>query len=154
MKNLILLSFILLVAYSNGLQCQVELGPDLTSCPEDSIYLGQNLSIAGMVAPYAYSWESYNSWQIGSSFIETYASDYLDDTTIANPQIVNREQEPLRFILTVTDANGLQCKDSLEVHFSWFMFTLAGPKVEYINQGDSVWLSGMQNIVGMLPPFT
>jgi hypothetical protein len=34
------------------------------------------------------------------------------------------------------------------------MFTLAGPKVEYINQGDSVWLSGMQNIVGMLPPFT
>lgn len=146
----------LLVVLSNFSfsQCFVDLGPAIASCPNDTARLGINLVTSGFTAPLTYTWEAHKTWQIGSNTYNFYASDFIDDTTIANPKITSQEEGFIRFKLTVADANGLSCSDSVEVHYSQFVFTLALPMDVFINEGDSVWLSGWQNIAGTVPPFT
>lgn len=147
--------FFLLILFTNFSlsQCLVNAGPDLTSCPNDTVYMGVNLSVSGFALPLTYTWETHKQWIIGSHTFNYYASDFLDDTTSVNPKLIAQEEGVLGFKLTVTDANGLICSDSIDVHFSNFMYTLASPRDYFINEGDSVFCQGWQNIAGTVPPF-
>jgi hypothetical protein len=78
----------------------------------------------------------------------------LCDTTLANPMVINSpgEGDNLYFYLTVTDANNMVCKDTVNVRFSRFTSTMAF-QVYNLLYGDSVYLSGT-NIMGGIPPYT
>ena len=152
MKNRYIFLFILFSNFSFS-QCLVTTGADLVSCPDDSIFMGGNLTTSGFTPPLTYAWETHRQWVIGSHTFNYFASDFLDDTTSANPKLISQEEGVLNFKLTVTDVNGLSCSDSIGVHFSNFMYTLADAWNYYITEGDSIWLNGFQNIAGTVPPF-
>ena len=145
--------FVFLANFGFG-QCLVNLGSDLAYCKGDSLHLADNLITSGFTAPLTFTWETHRQWQIGSHTLHAFASDYIDDTTSANPKLTGIESDFIHFKLTVTDVNGLSCSDSVIVLFSGFMFTLASPRNYFINEGDSVFCSGWQNIAGTVPPFT
>jgi hypothetical protein len=132
-------------------QCVADAGPDRVVCNSwnamDTIALGGNPSAAGGVAPYTYTWET--NWQVGNWNFT--ASDFLDDTTAANPLIIH-SAEQLNFILTVVDSESTVCKDTVQVGFTNFG-THLGTISYTIDQGDSVFLSGMHNVFGGFPPY-
>lgn len=74
---------------------------------------------------------------IGSQTYVFHASDYLDDTTSASPNIISLSDTALTFYLEVTDANFTSCYDTVTVTFSSFI-SQPVTWLFYINQGDSV----------------
>lgn len=152
MKKYYSLLLIILPYFSFG-QCFVDIGPNVASCPNDSAALGNNLLTSGFTPPLTYTWEAHKVWQIGSNTYHYFASDFIDDTTSANPKVTSQEEGSIYFKLSVKDANGQVCSDSIAVFYGNFMFTLASPRDYFINEGDSVFCSGWQNIAGTVPPF-
>ena len=152
MKKLILISTILLLTqinFVNG-QCTADAGSDVIICGDwngmDTVQLGGNPTAIGGTPPYTYIWET--TWQVGTW---TYtASDFLDDTTSANPTVISAGEE-LKFNLTVIDSESNVCKDSVNVRFSIFG-THLGTLTFEIQQGDSVFLFGFHNVLGGIPP--
>ncbi len=152
MKELILISTILFLLQTNLVkgQCIADAGPDIVVCcgfdGMDTVQIGGNPTASGGVPPYTYIWES--EWQVGS-WIYT-ASDFLDDTTLANPTILYTG-ENLTFHLTIIDSESNICTDSVNVKFSFF-----GTHLMYvyydIQQGDSIFLTGLANVLGGIPP--
>lgn len=132
-------------------QCTADAGPDRIVCNSwyamDTIQLGGNPTAVGGVPPYSYSWET--NWQVGNWNFT--ASDFLDDTTAANPSIIHTAEQ-LTFYLTVTDSESNVCTDSVLVGFTNFG-THLGTISYTIDQGDSVFLSGMHNVFGGFPPY-
>jgi hypothetical protein len=97
--------------------------------------IGGNPTATGSIEPYSYSWET--KYTIGSSYFG--ASYFLDDSTKANPKIINDAPDNLNFVLTVTDNKGTKLTDTINIKFSRFVYTL----VDYfanINPGDTVTL--------------
>jgi len=136
---------------STNAQCIANAGPDQVGCNAngfDSLQLGGNPTAIGN-GPFTYAWESHFS--IGS--FNLYASDFLDDTTSANPKLISDVYDQV-FYVTVTDSIGGYCTDSVLINYSSFMYHLGGCKTYFINQGDSVFCSGWMNPIGSLPPFT
>jgi hypothetical protein len=132
-------------------QCIADAGKDTIVCYNFGNYtqlLGGSPTAINGTSPYTYTWEA--SYTIGSS---TYtASDFLDDTTLANPEIVAvGGAENIIFYLTVTDDLGNICTDNIKVRFSYFG-QLLDDKFAYINQGDNVQL--YPSIGGGIPPVT
>lgn len=130
--------------------CQVHPGRDTAICVSmygiDSFFLGEQPVVTGGVPPFSYKWTTYyqNAW------FEYYASDFLSDTTIANPVVVNSFSDPLMFHLEVIDSEGTTCSDSVRVEFSNYGWTL-DVKERAIQQGDSVQL--YISIFGGIPPY-
>lgn len=118
----------------------------------DTTQIGTTPAATGGIAPYTYRWEANYTITIGSTTITKTASDYLNDTTIATPIITASEDNPVTFILTVTDSVGNVCKDTVVIKFSRFIFTL-GYLTFYISQGDSVFLNYGANVSSNFPPF-
>lgn len=138
------------LSFVNG-QCFADAGPDIIVCNGfngmDTVQIGGNPTASGGTAPYTYIWET--SWTVGSW---TYtASDFLNDTTLANPSIIY-PGENLTFFLTVIDSESNICTDSVFVGFTNFG-THLGYVTYNIQQGDSIFLTGMENVFGGFPPY-
>jgi len=116
----------------------VDVGNDLHFCGE-ATELNVQVTIKNGVEPYRYAWEYY--LKIGRQTLT--ASDILNDTTLLSPLIKEHvwsfSEEPEKFILNVTDANGNKAKDSLYLSGTMCL-QLLGYVVKEINKGDSVWL--------------
>lgn len=153
LKKLILISTILFLTQIHLVkgQCIADAGQDVVVCcgfnGMDTVQLGENPTASGGVPPYTYTWKT--EWQVGS-WIYT-ASDFLDDTTLANPTIIYTG-ENLTFHLTVIDSESNICTDSVHVDFTNFGTNL-GYVTYIIQQGDSIFLTGWTNVFGGFPPY-
>lgn len=140
-------------------QCTADAGEDKIICVGlfgvDTTQIGGNLAVGG-TPPYTYTWQVNHTLTVGGSTFSSSASDFLDDSTLAQPNIVSQataENQSIAFVLTVSDFNGTVCRDTVNIRFSSFIYGLS--YVSYsINQGDSVWLDHGSNISGGIPPYT
>ncbi len=146
------LTFLIILILLSGklfAQLTIDAGNDTIICVGmwgvDTTEIGGNQTATGGTDPYVYTWET--KYTVGS--VSFWASDFLDDTTKANPKIVTDAPENLKFILTVTDKNEIQMRDSVTIRFSRFGYTMEDYFAN-INQGDTVTL--MHNIGEGIPP--
>jgi len=111
------------------------LGPDETICTSLSpaeYTLGENVQIMDAVPPYTYSWSAEVE-----TFFSTYtASDFLNDTTLAQPELIDFGIDSLTFALKITDAEGNTCSDSISLFICYFGVDLGDGNFT-INQGDT-----------------
>ena len=120
---------------------KVDAGNDTTYCAgfwPDTMYLGENLIIENGTVPFSYRWEC--RFELTPALIIS-ASDFLNDTTSANPYFTDWLTLPdrIRFTVQVTDAENNTAKDSITVGFSGCA-CYTGYQVIHLNKGDSVWL--------------
>ncbi|MCB0787064.1 MAG: hypothetical protein KDC02_22990 [Flavobacteriales bacterium] len=137
-------------------QCVADAGMDTIICNSwdgvPVLQLGGQPVASGGVPPYSYAWSAEFEFTIGSNTYYFSASDFLDDTTLANPQLVDPFDE-LWYTVTVTDSLGTQCSDSLFVRMANFG-THLGYWTFYIQQGDSVQFLGDSNCMGAYGPMS
>ncbi len=131
-----LLTFSIKTSYA---QCVANAGADSTLCTGDSLnfILGGTPTATNGTPPYQYAWST-----IYETSSHTYTASYfLNDTTLANPKLLNTAiySDSLIFQLTVTDSLGQTCIDSITINLSQYIWLL-NDKIEYINRGDSVQL--------------
>ncbi|MDX1349413.1 MAG: T9SS type A sorting domain-containing protein [Putridiphycobacter sp.] len=152
--KLLFLSFFICVSQFGFGQMTIDLGNDTVFCPPypDTVpitnVLGTNLVIDQGTAPYTFTWFT-EPYLIPYTSFTLFTSDYLNDTTIAEP-ILQGGRDTMEFFLTVTDATGQTATDSLVVYHSFFTVHL-GYFVHYILEGDSIQL-GCNNIGGGMGP--
>ncbi len=132
-------------------QCSINAGNDTILCIDNTIpqfQLGSNPVVTNGNPPYTYCWET--TYQIGNLVFT--ASDFLNDTTLEHPQLINvlGNNETLQFILTVTDSIGNHCTDTVNIRFSSFVIILGMQTTININQGDSTQLYPCTS--GGIPP--
>jgi len=132
-------------------QCTADAGNDTVVCLGmigiDTIQIGGNPTASGGVMPYTYTWET--STVMGPDTLT--ASSFLDDTTVANPIILNVNPDEITFYLTIVDGTGNSCTDSIKIRFSRFIISL----IDYfasINQGDTTQLASV--VGGGISPLT
>ncbi len=98
-------------------QCFADAGKDTTACVinnYDTLTLGGSPTASGGSGNYTYAWTAYLEI---SPTLKFYASDFLDDTTIANPRLINPYFQGLSYYVTVIDSSGNTCSDSIRVEF-------------------------------------
>ncbi len=120
-------------------QCTADAGSDTTLCISlfglDTFYLGGIPTAIGGIPPYTYTWTcTYTIITLTFN-----ASDFLDDTTAANPLLLGYNNDTLTFYLSVMDGLGNTCTDSTTIGFCQFALTLEDKQVQ-INQGDTAQL--------------
>jgi hypothetical protein len=145
-----ILSFLLLYSVITEAKCQLiaDAGNDTIFCAsnrEESI-IGGTSTAKGGTPPYYYNW----SCKFQAFNHVFYASNFLNDTSIANPSF-KEYHDTLTFFLEVKDSNGSVDRDSVRVIFSEFVYCL-GECISYIYQGDSIQLNHC--IGGGIPPYT
>jgi hypothetical protein len=118
----------------------------------DTIALGGSPSATGGTPPYTYAWEAAVELKIGNRTYHLAASDFLNDTTLANPRVMYAIGDSVQFKLTVTDAQNNVATHSTTVVFAYF-FSHLGELHYTINPGDSVYLHGFENVFGGFPPY-
>ncbi len=147
MKKLILI-ILTVLTYANCSLAQTPLtanaGPDVIICSDvdtgiETHFIGGQPSATGGIPPYTYSWSFKHKldWEQDT----TYASNFFNDTTLANPTVVwmdiaNNPNIP-EFILTVTDAYGNTDTDSVKLYMSSFYIWLLN-RGYYIHEGDTL----------------
>jgi hypothetical protein len=141
MKTHLSLVFLIILSDPTIGQINLNAGNDTAVCINtwgfDTLEIGGNPTASGGVEPYIYSWST--NYKIGS---HTYgASNFLDDSTVSNPKIVNPTDDFLKFKLIVTDNLGSIAEDSITIRFSIFYY-LAFECIYIINLGDTVSLFG------------
>ena len=100
-------------------------------------------------SPFVYTW-STNPYILGSN--TWHASDILDDTTVSNPTILyNILDNPQAFYLTITDANGFSCTDTLIIQVSAYAAILMDCIIS-IDIGDTVFI--FPTLYGGIPPLS
>lgn len=122
-------------------QCIANAGNDTTLCVTfglDTVYLGGTPTVIGGTPPYIYTW-SCNYSMLNTLFFS--ASDFLDDTTSANPRVNAHNGDTLSFYLTVSDNEGNICSDTVVIHFCGDYVWPLGWNFVYINQGDTAQIS-------------
>lgn len=161
-KVLITLVFSLFITSVSG-QFKVKIGNDTTYCYQNfknGIHLAPHLKFENGQPPYTYTWTTY--WEAEVPFIRKNiftASDFVNDTTLSNPIFNERANNIfgpsnwIQFILKVTDNNKNVAIDSINIRVSIIADV---PSMEYqyeiyINQGDSVWLDGASDYMGIKP---
>ncbi|MCH8904635.1 MAG: hypothetical protein IIA45_12055, partial [Bacteroidetes bacterium] len=119
---LILLTFLLDCTFSHA-QCVAEAGNDTALCASfelDTFYLGGSPTVSGGAPPYTFDWSC--TYYFGP--LTFTASDFLDDTTLANPQLLQPADSLITFHLVVTDNLGNICQDTVSIRFSFWLWTL------------------------------
>jgi hypothetical protein len=149
-----LLSLLLLFTLSSAMaQCVADDGPDRVKCtnfalPAETLIGPED----GPVQDYTYAWEAYHERTIGPYTAIYTASIMLNDSSLANPEVtVMNIEEPVDFILHVTDNEGNTCTDTMTVRFSSFNVHLGYLNL-YISMGDSIFCTGLSNISGGIEP--
>ena len=119
-------------------QMTIDLGNDTVFCAGDTNLLGTNLVVSGGQPPYIYEWftEPYSLWFANFTI---YTSDYLNDTTIANP-ILSSDRDTTVFFLTVYDSLGQSATDSITVYISYFIGHLVYLNVSMVS-GDTAYFN-------------
>lgn len=159
MKTLLLFTLVSLSFYSVAqTPLTANAGSNLVICStaEDGIeahFIGGQPSATGGVPPYTYSW-SFAYSPTGTSDT-SYASDFFNDTSLANPTLVwmhlsNLTEFP-RFVLTVTDSNGDTNQDSVQILLSSFIYHFAN-YYPYIYAGDSIFFTKDSDVFGGTGP--
>jgi len=132
-------------------QCIANAGEDIHRCSPDSVMVfGGDPSANNGVPPYIYEW-----WiepiPTGSEVVPfIYASNMLNDTSIANPSFIYTGSflgSSMTFFLRITDGLGCQGIDTIVLTTSIFNVHLIYHEY-WINQGDSVFLNQIPNISG------
>lgn len=143
-------SLLIVALFINFICCYSQLsadaGRDTALCYLPINYLlGGNPAAIDGTEPYSYIWYLKNNDK-GLT-----ASDYLNDTLIANPSIINdiSSLNMLTFILDVSDSNGIIDTDSITITLSNYYYTLVGYEA-IIDSGDTLALS--HNIKGGIHP--
>jgi hypothetical protein len=153
MKTLFVSALIILFSFPSNSQCLLNLGPDQVVCNYlqglEVRNVSSQVTITNGTAPYTYRWSTEKSYTIGGNTYTFTASDFLDDSTLMNPNFISTNGDPVHFKLTVIDSQNRVCSDSLTVVSSNFV-THLGQKNLYITQGDSVLLDG-PNIQTSIP---
>jgi hypothetical protein len=158
MRKFAIALLIILLAMTNPAITQIvaDAGPDRVVCvgfsEMDTIALGGSPSATGGTPPYTFTWETDYVWEIGTHTFNYSASFFLNDTTLANPKLIANLADTLDFKLTVTDSEGVSAVDTITIYYSRFGTHLGYMSFE-INQGDSVFLGGMDNVFGGFPPY-
>ncbi len=153
-----LFSVLLTLPFALQAQLTADAGNDKTLCSGADNYiavqLGSSPTASGGTGPYTYTWETRFFYQMGNFTITQYASDFLNDTTSANPVVVwgTFNNTPLNFKLTITDANNQTAVDSTLVSFSSWVFTNDFWEF-HILQGDSIYLNSGAGAFSNYPPF-
>lgn len=96
-----------------------------------NIFLGGSPTASRGIRPYRYKWECKIK-TISTSIPYIYASDLINDTTIANPKLKFKSgltgsfiaNKQIKFILTVTDSVGSTSIDSITVGQSSFIYSM------------------------------
>jgi len=152
-RKYLLLLFVLLPVFSFA-ELQIKIGNDTTFCSSsfwqgNPPQLGTDLIITGGVPPYKYAWSA----TINTYGYYSYATDYLNDTTISTPTFKQDwgYQSWETFTLTVTDAENHTVTDMIKVRFSVFI-SLNSYVVHYKNIGDEIILSNIP-IAGGIEPY-
>lgn len=138
-----------LLSLNSYSQCIADAGPDQHWCghgSNDTISLGGTPTGNNGQAPYTYQW-SIDAISIGSLTFD--ASVFLDDTTAANPKLLDSWGNEMTFFLKVTDALNAVCYDTVKITVSSFSIHL-GTLSFTINAGDSIKLDG-PNVMSALP---
>lgn len=118
-------------------QCIADAGNDTTVCfnPGGSyINIGGSPTASGGVPPYTYTWEANRNYVVGQDTFSYFASDFLNDTTIANPKM-QVYSDSLTFFLTVTDSVGNVCKDTINIFCC--MYIMKSHIAVHLQAGDS-----------------
>lgn len=86
-------------------------------------YIGSQVKLTNGVPPYQYTWDC-KPRKVSSNLTFT-ASDYLSDTTVLNPYLIDFgvQNKPWRFYLKVRDGNDKVATDSLDIQCSTFLFS-------------------------------
>jgi hypothetical protein len=127
MKAFYSTSIFILIFFTSSLmqaQCIADAGSDQHWCKPieevgETIVLGGEPAASSGEAPYSYSW-SIEPISPNGSDLTFYASHFLNDTTLANPEVENNWGFEMEFILTVTDSDGFTCSDSVILTTSEF----------------------------------
>lgn len=155
-----LLLALLFIPFFLSAQCIVNAGPDTTFCAPnfstDTLYIGSGISVRNGTPPYSYAWStSYLHPRLG---LQT-ASQYLNDSSLANPILIDYGWDPMDtlgqntqpFVLQVTDAMGQTCSDTLNISYTQWLPNLDDCRF-MIPQGMTVQLR--PNVGGGLTPLT
>jgi hypothetical protein len=149
MKSLFVFVAVLVVFHFANAQCAANAGPDLFICGDDTtkFILGGSPTANFGTAPYTYTW-SMNPVDYG--FFWVHASDVLNDTTLANPELIGVfTNDTMHFNLEITDSLGCIATDTLTVYSSTFAIGL-GSILLKMNKGDSLYLGAGHNVWGGL----
>jgi hypothetical protein len=110
--------------------------------------IGGNPTVSVGTAPYTYEWTAEHYVSINAYS----ASSFLNDTTIANPVVIDwSPTPPIKFYIIVTDVNGNQGIDSISVNFSQFGI-LPLSNDFYVTAGDTASIN--IHFGGGVPPYT
>lgn len=154
-KAILITTLLLAMVCPAQSQVNADAGPLRFSCAAwnmDTIAIGGEPTASGGVPPYTYTWEAEYSWSTPHQTFHFSASYFLNDTTIANPKVIEAMGDTIQFRLTVTDSENNTATDITNVIFAYF-FTHLAYMTYWIDQGDSIFLYGWQNIFGGFPPY-
>jgi len=147
---LFFLSFFIFVTVSSG-QIIADAGGKFFNCSSDStnLTIGGAPSATNGIPPYSYSWSINPIIPFPGSPVIYHASDFLDDTTKANPEIIfyYSQFDSVNLFLNVSDSLGNHSSDTAKVVFSSYAFSI----FQYyyvIAFGDSVYLNEGVNLDG------
>ncbi len=155
MKKFILISSVLISHFTYS-QLSVNILHDTVFCANPNNVStfsigGNNVVISNGQAPYIYEWSIEAPFQFPSSSIVLHASDFLDDTTSADPIIIDGVGivDSMKFYLKVTDQAGNVANDSIRVAISTFGSGQSFA-VWNIMVGDTVFSDGTSFVWGGL----
>lgn len=157
MRNLLMVVLVFGISEGIGSQVIADAGNDTSMCitwdSTSTLQLGGFPAATGGTPPYTYSWGTQYDIVFGSNTFTLTASDFLSDTTAANPEMIHTEEGPVEFILTITDSNGFIDKDTIVVSFSVFDTHLFQWEHNMV-LGDSVKFVSLPNVSGGQAPLT
>lgn len=150
---LLVIVFMLGLSLKSKAQCMVDAGNDTVFCfifdPLENYSL--NASVEGGTPPYTYAWSCDVYDQILTYTFHYTASDYLNDTTLANPHLISGGNRTIVFHVTVTDSLGHSCTDSISILFDGWAFIPEAVE-RHIMSGDTTSLDGIFG--GLIEPVT